>query len=68
MKCELQKEFLDISDELKQQMEIEKNDLIHIQMELYLFLTNTYFEMVIVTKRMTFQKDVQVVQLPRQCK
>ncbi|CAD8130151.1 unnamed protein product [Paramecium sonneborni] len=45
MKYELQKEFLDISDELKQQMEIEKNDLIHIQMELYLFLTKTSFEM-----------------------
>ncbi|CAD8089148.1 unnamed protein product [Paramecium sonneborni] len=44
MKCDLQKEFLDISDELKQQMEIEKNDLIQIQMELYLFLTKTSFE------------------------
>ncbi|CAD8104196.1 unnamed protein product [Paramecium sonneborni] len=45
MKYDLQKEFLDISDELKQQMEIEKNDMIQIQMELYLFLTKTSFEM-----------------------
>ncbi|CAK64893.1 unnamed protein product (macronuclear) [Paramecium tetraurelia] len=44
MKSELQKEFLDISDELRQQMEIEKNDLIQNQMELYLFLIKTSFE------------------------
>ncbi|CAK92961.1 unnamed protein product, partial (macronuclear) [Paramecium tetraurelia] len=45
MKYDLQKEFLDISDELRQHMEIEKNDLIQNQMELYLFLTKTSFEM-----------------------
>ncbi|CAK86295.1 unnamed protein product (macronuclear) [Paramecium tetraurelia] len=44
MKCDLQQELLDISDELNQQMEIEKNDLIQNQMELYLFLTKTSFE------------------------
>ncbi|CAD8105018.1 unnamed protein product [Paramecium primaurelia] len=45
MKIELQKEFLDISNDLKQSMEIEKNDLIQIQMEFFLFLTKTSFEM-----------------------
>ncbi|CAD8129617.1 unnamed protein product [Paramecium sonneborni] len=40
----LQQEFLDISDELEQQMEkMKQNDLIH-QMKLYLFLTKTSFE------------------------
>ncbi|CAD8083956.1 unnamed protein product [Paramecium sonneborni] len=46
MKCDVQKEFLNITCELKQQMEIEKNDLTQIQMEIYLFLTKTSFEMV----------------------
>ncbi|CAD8157456.1 unnamed protein product [Paramecium octaurelia] len=46
MKCDLQQEFLEISDELRQQMEIEKNDLIQNQMELYLFLTKTSFEII----------------------
>ncbi|CAD8117148.1 unnamed protein product [Paramecium primaurelia] len=45
MNFDLQKEFLDISDELKQQIELEKNDLIQIQIEVYLFLTKTSFEM-----------------------
>ncbi|CAD8198799.1 unnamed protein product [Paramecium octaurelia] len=44
MKCDLQQEFLDISDELRQQMQIEKNDLIQNEMEVYLFLTKTSFE------------------------
>ncbi|CAD8135690.1 unnamed protein product [Paramecium octaurelia] len=44
MRCDLQQEFLDISDELKQQMQIEKNDLIQNEMEVYLFLTKTSFE------------------------
>ncbi|CAD8198450.1 unnamed protein product [Paramecium pentaurelia] len=44
MNFNLQKQFLEISDDLKQQMEIEKNDLIQIQMEVYLFLTKTSFE------------------------
>ncbi|CAD8113595.1 unnamed protein product [Paramecium primaurelia] len=46
MNFDLQKEFLDISDDLKQYIEIEKNDLIQIQMEVYLFLTKTSFEIV----------------------
>ncbi|CAD8214878.1 unnamed protein product [Paramecium pentaurelia] len=44
MNFDLQKKFLDISDDLKQQIEIEKNDLIQIQMEVYLFLIKTSFE------------------------
>ncbi|CAD8209585.1 unnamed protein product [Paramecium octaurelia] len=44
MKWDQQQEFLDISDELSQHIEIEKNDLIQNQMELYLFLTKTSFE------------------------
>ncbi|CAK83934.1 unnamed protein product (macronuclear) [Paramecium tetraurelia] len=44
MKCDLQQEFLDISDELRQQIKIEKNDLIQNQLEVYLFLTKTSFE------------------------
>ncbi|CAD8116746.1 unnamed protein product [Paramecium primaurelia] len=46
MNFDLQKEFFDISDDLKQQIEIEKNDLIQVQMEVYLFLTKTSFEIV----------------------
>ncbi|CAK76754.1 unnamed protein product (macronuclear) [Paramecium tetraurelia] len=44
MKCDQQQEFFDISDKLRKHMEIEKNDLIQNQMELYLFLTRTSFE------------------------
>ncbi|CAK86044.1 unnamed protein product (macronuclear) [Paramecium tetraurelia] len=44
MKCDLQQEFLDISDELGQHVKIEKNDLIQNQMELFLFLTKTSFQ------------------------
>ncbi|CAD8092496.1 unnamed protein product [Paramecium primaurelia] len=42
MNCDTQKH---ICEELRQQMEIEKNDLIHTQLELYLFLTKTSFQM-----------------------
>ncbi|CAK73532.1 unnamed protein product, partial (macronuclear) [Paramecium tetraurelia] len=44
MKCDLQKNILDLSDEIRQHMEIEKNDLIQNQMELYLFLIKTSFQ------------------------
>ncbi|CAD8173681.1 unnamed protein product [Paramecium pentaurelia] len=44
MKIDLQKEFLDASDDLKQSMQIEKNELIQIQMELYPFLIKTSFQ------------------------
>ncbi|CAD8208685.1 unnamed protein product [Paramecium octaurelia] len=44
MKCDKQKKFQELSDEIRQHMEIEKNDLIQNQMELYLFLTKTSFE------------------------
>ncbi|CAD8202672.1 unnamed protein product [Paramecium pentaurelia] len=44
MNCDTQKQFVDICDELRQQMEIEKNDLIHTQLELYVFLTKTSFQ------------------------
>ncbi|CAD8204077.1 unnamed protein product [Paramecium pentaurelia] len=44
MNSETQRQFLQISSELEQLMEIEKNDLIQNQMELYLNLTNTSFE------------------------
>ncbi|CAD8182028.1 unnamed protein product [Paramecium pentaurelia] len=45
MECDLQKEILEICDKLRQQMEIEKNDWIQSQLELYLFLTKTSFQM-----------------------
>ncbi|CAD8044981.1 unnamed protein product [Paramecium primaurelia] len=44
MKCETQNYFLEIYDGLQQQMEIERNDLIQNQIELFLFLTKTSFE------------------------
>ncbi|CAD8102606.1 unnamed protein product [Paramecium primaurelia] len=44
MNCDTQKQFVDICDELRQQMEIEKNDLIHTELELYVFLTKTSFQ------------------------
>ncbi|CAD8092137.1 unnamed protein product [Paramecium primaurelia] len=42
--CDTQKQFVDICDELRQQIEIEMNDLIQSQLELYLFLTKTSFQ------------------------
>ncbi|CAD8098007.1 unnamed protein product [Paramecium primaurelia] len=44
MNCDTQKQFLDICDELKQQIEIEKNDIIQTQLEIYLFLTKASFQ------------------------
>ncbi|CAD8099983.1 unnamed protein product [Paramecium sonneborni] len=44
IKHETQNEFLEIADELKEQFEIEKNDLIQNQLDLFLFLTKTSFE------------------------
>ncbi|CAK70857.1 unnamed protein product (macronuclear) [Paramecium tetraurelia] len=40
-----QNQILDICDQLRQEMSIEKNDLIQIQLELYLSLTQTSFQM-----------------------
>ncbi|CAD8072777.1 unnamed protein product [Paramecium sonneborni] len=45
MKFVTQHEFLEICDDMKQQIEIEKNDLIQNQLEHYLFLTKASFEM-----------------------
>ncbi|CAD8100901.1 unnamed protein product [Paramecium primaurelia] len=44
MKCETQNYFLKCCDELKLQMEIERNDLIQNQIQLFLFLTKISFE------------------------
>ncbi|CAD8118451.1 unnamed protein product [Paramecium primaurelia] len=68
MNFDLQKQFLDISDDLKQQIEIEKNDLIQIQMEVYLFLKKLLSRQlqIIITKGRILQKDLQVVYLDRQ--
>ncbi|CAD8098791.1 unnamed protein product [Paramecium sonneborni] len=59
---------MNISDELKQLMETEKNDLIQIQKELYLFLTQTSCEMAPNNKneREEIIKDVQVGQFHQQ--
>ncbi|CAK81379.1 unnamed protein product (macronuclear) [Paramecium tetraurelia] len=45
MNYDTQKQFLDICDKIRLEMEIEKNDLIQIQLELYLFLTQTSYQM-----------------------